>query len=1249
MKKTLLFVLVSAVLSFSSVLAGPVSIHLANTVAKYFYFSKAHALFADNINQVQPELIKTFTDENGTLGYVYSFGNIPGWVMISAEDGFSPVIGYSTEGEFATLEEDQPCGFKAMMQDYGNRIQEIRQNQEGASKEIKALWNKYKVYTPGVTDAPSTIVGPLTTTLWDQGCHYDESCPATGGIHPSGPCNHVYTGCVATAMAQVLKYWNFPAHGTGSNSYTDPDDWNEAHTVIVDPSYGTLSRTFNTWYNWSNMPDVPVNSSTGIPDLMVDCGISVNMNYSYQGSSSWGYGDPIVANNLKNHFYFQSTAADVRKEDYTDLNWENMMKNELNNYRVIDYGNHNHSWVIDGYDDGGGSTLFHMNWGWSGSSNGYFLLSSSSVGSGQEAVIGIVPIYQPPAPPTNVSASQGIFNERVRVTWRWASNANYYRVFRSTTNDYLASSDVTGWVSGLEFNDYNTIPGQNYYYWVQSSSNSSGTDQSGFSLVAMGYLAPPSTLSSGSSEYVISTPEYFNFTSNGWWDVVGVQPEFNEDNWDIYMYSDTYFTSPLLAVSENGPGIVDFVLVDGNHTAQIPRGIKVNRYNGVDMAHAEFDGGTDQLYVGANNGLYWESDRVVKAWDVYLTPGTYRISLGVTYGYFDPGIALYGSSGGNYYQTRGAALSMADANSWGQDESSLVTIYTSDWYGLVVWSNTNGYDGEFNITIEQAGTWTGAVNSDWFTPGNWSAGVVPDGTLDVTIPNVTNKPWIWGGEGWDAHCRNLTLQNGPGNYLRIYDSRLFIAGDAHFYDQLMMDYNDAAAQLWVTGSVFWEEGSTALISDAIGIRVYGHMDFLSGSNVQMYGGAVMFMGNTDSYLHIYQAGTILHRLGSYKTSPSYAIFSTYSTQPLVVESDFYTHPDATFYLNADLTTFIGGNVYDNGFLACPAGKVVLNGNSQLVSLNNNSYFKDLEVNSTYYVSLNANAQVMGDLILTAGVFSTNVYTLLVGGDWINTEDPGGFSGTDGKVVFNGGDYHQYCSSENFGPLEINKASGGALRIMGSEVICSSYDWTAGAVDVLWGSFTANALVDNGIAGNYYVNAGGTINLSNYDGWVDLNGNVNIYGGNFNVYGGISDSYWPYAANASLTMTFGVLDFVNTGILMFNSSPYSLTINQTGGTIRTVGNFYAQRTEFQPAGGTVELYGGNDVAVDCYNGGFFNHLIINKSNAVAPMLPVAGIQNQLILKGGLLIQNGTLATNNIPVSVGGDWTNMVGNDGFQEAM
>jgi len=235
-------------------------------------------------------------------------------------------------------------------------------------------------------------------------------------------------------------------------------------------------------------------------------------------------------------------------------------------------------------------------------------------------------------------------------------------------------------------------------------------------------------------------------------------------------------------------------------------------------------------------------------------------------------------------------------------------------------------------------------------------------------------------------------------------------------------------------------------------------------------------------------------------------------------------------------------------------------------------------------------EIKGDVTISSGRFDVGDMDLIVGGNWTNNVGSYGFWERDQKVTFNGSD-HQYCSDETFHNLEINKSSG-ALRMNGTDVVCAAYDWTAGAVDVLSGSFTANDLLDNAIQGAFYLNAGGTINLHNPGGYIDLKGDLFIYGGEFNVYGGSLPSYWPYNEDASITMSDGVLDIKDQGIQISNTA-YVLNDNITGGRIKCVGYLYNDRADFTPNAGGFEMYGPTNANVRCSNGGRFWDLVIDK--------------------------------------------------------
>jgi hypothetical protein len=213
---------------------------------------------------------------------------------------------------------------------------------------------------------------------------------------------------VATAMAQVMKFWNYPTTGTGFHSYN--------HS-----KYGTLNANFgSTTYNWANMPNQLTSSSsseqkTAVATLMYHCGVSVDMDYDV--SANGGSGAYVISSTppkthcaeyaLKTYFGYKSTLQGIQKNDYTQTQWINLLKTELDASRPVLYagfGDGGHCFIADGYNN---NNYFHFNWGWSGSCDGYFALNalnpeSGGIGSGagtynngQQAVIGIEPIEPP--------------------------------------------------------------------------------------------------------------------------------------------------------------------------------------------------------------------------------------------------------------------------------------------------------------------------------------------------------------------------------------------------------------------------------------------------------------------------------------------------------------------------------------------------------------------------------------------------------------------------------------------------------------------------------------------------------------------------------------------------------------------------------------------------------------------------------------------------------------------------------------
>ncbi|MBF0450481.1 MAG: C10 family peptidase [Candidatus Magnetomorum sp.] len=273
-----------------------------------------------------------------------------GFVLVSSDDRLYPVIGYS-----------ENTGIKDVPPALRNWIQQYRvSDQQTVNRQTKAhpLWETLlKDRITGVIKASSEVL-PLIKTQWNQNFPWNEKCP----MDINGPGGRAYAGCVAVAMAQIMKYWGFPVQGTGIHSYKSD-------------VYGTLSVSFDINYPWGNMSDTTANDS--VKTLLYHCGISVDMDYGPIASSADAKYGPAHA--WVTYFKYSPSIVSAERSDYTDNDWLQMIRQELSEKRPILYYGRNqnnqngHAFVCDGYQSNG---FFHFNWGWGGSFDGYYALNT---------------------------------------------------------------------------------------------------------------------------------------------------------------------------------------------------------------------------------------------------------------------------------------------------------------------------------------------------------------------------------------------------------------------------------------------------------------------------------------------------------------------------------------------------------------------------------------------------------------------------------------------------------------------------------------------------------------------------------------------------------------------------------------------------------------------------------------------------------------------------------------------------------
>jgi hypothetical protein len=286
--------------------------------------------------------------------YVFNRGTADGYIIVSADDRTDAILGYTDSGSFdyASL----PANARWWFSTYQHQIQYLIDHPNFKNRIVpKSL---------------PTSVTPICKSLWNQDSPFNDSCPTY--TDPIEGVVHCATGCVATAMAQVMYYHKWPLKGTGSNSYTS-HGFENGDSLIYN-----LSADFSkSTYDWANMTDRYNSASTtaqnkAVAKLMSDVGISVNMIY---GSMSGSDVEP-TAYAFTNFFGYDQSLSVLDRQFVGIDEWENYIRGEINSKRPVLYVGFStqdgHAFVCDGYSS---DDFFHFNWGWSGKSNGYFKIN----------------------------------------------------------------------------------------------------------------------------------------------------------------------------------------------------------------------------------------------------------------------------------------------------------------------------------------------------------------------------------------------------------------------------------------------------------------------------------------------------------------------------------------------------------------------------------------------------------------------------------------------------------------------------------------------------------------------------------------------------------------------------------------------------------------------------------------------------------------------------------------------------------
>ena len=308
------------------------------------------AKYADIDIKSHPQRMKAAGKQKKTAAYyAFNIGDNEGFIIVSGDDSLTELVGYSDSGSFDL--DKIPDNMRSWLQSYSDYVKSV---QDGESRPTRRE----------LGDVTTVVVRPFVTTVWNQSEPFNLMAPVDNNVR-------CVTGCVATAMAQVMKYYEWPERGEGSHSYTD----SSGHSLSADFSqsvydWGNMLDEYNSYYdqNMNIVNEYNDVQADAVAKLMLDCGISVDMDYTLYSS---GAVTANVATALEQ--YFNYTADLFYRDNMPSEDFMGKLFEELDNRRPILFSGKSlssgHAFVGDGYDS---NNFVHINWGWGGLSNGFF-------------------------------------------------------------------------------------------------------------------------------------------------------------------------------------------------------------------------------------------------------------------------------------------------------------------------------------------------------------------------------------------------------------------------------------------------------------------------------------------------------------------------------------------------------------------------------------------------------------------------------------------------------------------------------------------------------------------------------------------------------------------------------------------------------------------------------------------------------------------------------------------------------------
>lgn len=355
MKKTLFLFLTALALS-GKLCANPVDVQTAKQLGIRFMNANTE------VKSAEAELTYTVVADSGQACF-YVFSVHPkGFVIVSADDRMRPILGYSTESNFTA---QLPDGLRTFFDNYKAGFEQMVANQEERTEAARADWTCL-AETGRLNDTRITrSVAPLLNSIWNQTDLYNNMAPEDPTSVYS---EHCKSGCVANAMSQVMRFWEWPRHGQGGHGYNADTQYG---------NYGWQEANFeNATYHFELMPDFldfasPQSEVDATALLEFHAGVSVDMMYGPNASGA--YSEDVGPAMLE--YFRYSPDLQYRGMDYNRTAWENDLRSNLDAGMPLYYSSSGpdggHAYVLDGYDS---NNLFHLNWGWAGFDNGWYAI-----------------------------------------------------------------------------------------------------------------------------------------------------------------------------------------------------------------------------------------------------------------------------------------------------------------------------------------------------------------------------------------------------------------------------------------------------------------------------------------------------------------------------------------------------------------------------------------------------------------------------------------------------------------------------------------------------------------------------------------------------------------------------------------------------------------------------------------------------------------------------------------------------------